>query len=765
MLKPRLSVVVPYHNVADYIDDCLTSLTHQTFDDFEVILVDDGSTDASIEIAREFCRRDPRFRLVTQENQGLGPARNAGARHAEGDYITFADSDDLIPRYAYGLMVKTLDDSGSSFAAGNARRFNNALGVRPSYVHRIPFATDRIGTHVFSFHELALDRMVWNKVYRRSFWNEHGYEFPAIHYEDYPVTLRAHLDAVTVDVLSAPTYYWRERESGESITQRVFEYQNLLERVVSDEMVLDLVDRRAPELRSIVHRHFTVIDLAALLQAFATVGESDAEALAQLGRRMIDRLDRGALGRSSPFAQLQQSALRAGNVEMLRRLARMERDGNLVGGPQVRKRRITPWAYEIDLPGSDHRGIPGRFYHVPRRRLRLGTTVTDVRWDADALLISGTAEIRQVRTSERSDLRLTLRHDTKRYPLDVRRTTALDSHGERRPVGFTATIPLTLLAGLEATGVTSFIEVDFTTDGLRRVDDLRGAQPGNPTMAVGTWAGDRVWFQPGPASNGRYGIKQLIDPFQITAARFTGTELIIGGRLPSGTAHASLELSRPSGSSVSVPLEPTADATEFTAVLPVDLLTDPHGLDDPFTLRSTWAIHAVAAGVATPLTLAGFNRPVSRVHGDRVTVLTRTPAQYGNLVDAPLRLIADTIGIQDGPCLAIGGEQWTDKADPVVWRRFLDRADRHVDVEAALSTENGRWSATVDLADLVADLPAMRSVVNLGEWAPYAVGRSASAYGIPIDPFAVARLPLTIEVAGRIVTVTPRAGSFFIEVR
>ena len=52
--------------------------------------------------------------------------------------------------------------------------------------------------------ELVLDRMVWNKVYRRSFWNEYGYRFPAIRYEDYPVTLKAHLDAVTVDTLAAP---------------------------------------------------------------------------------------------------------------------------------------------------------------------------------------------------------------------------------------------------------------------------------------------------------------------------------------------------------------------------------------------------------------------------------------------------------------------------------------------------------------------------------------------------------------------------------
>src|SRR5689334_20068273 len=116
----RLSVVVPFYNVADYIADCLDSLERQTFDDLEVVLVDDGSTDDSRAIAEEFCARDPRFRIVTQENQGLGPARNTGVKHAEGEYITFVDSDDLVPRYAYELMVGSLDETGSSFAAGNA---------------------------------------------------------------------------------------------------------------------------------------------------------------------------------------------------------------------------------------------------------------------------------------------------------------------------------------------------------------------------------------------------------------------------------------------------------------------------------------------------------------------------------------------------------------------------------------------------------------------------------------------------------------------
>ncbi|MFC7757949.1 glycosyltransferase family 2 protein [Catellatospora bangladeshensis] len=117
-MTPRLSVIVPFFDVAEYIGDCLESLRRQTLRELEVILVDDGSRDGSTAIAERCCAADPRFRIVRQENQGLGPARNTGAREAAGEYLTFVDSDDVVPAHAYEAMVGSLDRSGSSLAAG-----------------------------------------------------------------------------------------------------------------------------------------------------------------------------------------------------------------------------------------------------------------------------------------------------------------------------------------------------------------------------------------------------------------------------------------------------------------------------------------------------------------------------------------------------------------------------------------------------------------------------------------------------------------------
>lgn len=91
-----VSVIVPIYNVEEYLEECLESIRNQTYTNIEVILVNDGSTDGSIEICERFCQQDNRFKLLTQENQGLSSARNRGVKESIGEYIMFVDSDDVV---------------------------------------------------------------------------------------------------------------------------------------------------------------------------------------------------------------------------------------------------------------------------------------------------------------------------------------------------------------------------------------------------------------------------------------------------------------------------------------------------------------------------------------------------------------------------------------------------------------------------------------------------------------------------------------------
>ncbi|GAA1291533.1 hypothetical protein Psi02_35970 [Planotetraspora silvatica] len=217
---PRISVIVPIYDVELYLPACLESVSAQTWEDIEVLMVDDGSPDSSAEIARGFAERDGRFRLIHQGNLGLGAARDTGVRHATGDFLAFLDGDDLLPPYALEYMLASLLESGSDLATGNVGRYDGRR-VRQSAMHRVVFSGPAATTHVTRTGVLMRDRQVTNKLWRRSFWDAHGFSFPrGVLYEDMLVALRGHVLAGSVDVLPAQVYLWRERTAGSrSITQ------------------------------------------------------------------------------------------------------------------------------------------------------------------------------------------------------------------------------------------------------------------------------------------------------------------------------------------------------------------------------------------------------------------------------------------------------------------------------------------------------------------------------------------------------------------
>ena len=104
-----LSIIIPVYNKEQYIDGCLTSILNQTFTDFELILVDDGSTDGSAAVCRRFADADHRISLITKPNGGVSSARNTGLSKADGKYIGFIDSDDAIEPDMYELLIRNAE--------------------------------------------------------------------------------------------------------------------------------------------------------------------------------------------------------------------------------------------------------------------------------------------------------------------------------------------------------------------------------------------------------------------------------------------------------------------------------------------------------------------------------------------------------------------------------------------------------------------------------------------------------------------------------
>lgn len=92
----KVSVIIPVYNVEKYLESCLESIKSQTFTDYELILINDGSTDESVAIMRRYAKTDARIRIISQSNRGVSAARNLGLSVAEGEYVLFVDSDDTI---------------------------------------------------------------------------------------------------------------------------------------------------------------------------------------------------------------------------------------------------------------------------------------------------------------------------------------------------------------------------------------------------------------------------------------------------------------------------------------------------------------------------------------------------------------------------------------------------------------------------------------------------------------------------------------------
>ena len=181
-----ISVIVPVYNVEKYLDRCLQSILGQTYTHLEVICVNDGSTDNSISILKEYEKKDGRIKIITKPNGGLSSARNTGLKHATGTFVSFIDSDDEIKLDTYEKVIKAFSEDVDVVFFGAEVRYDtheelvnsdkNYYSIKFSGKYKI---TDDI--------LLNSDCSAWNKVYRRKKILSNNVTFPEGKlYEDFP---------------------------------------------------------------------------------------------------------------------------------------------------------------------------------------------------------------------------------------------------------------------------------------------------------------------------------------------------------------------------------------------------------------------------------------------------------------------------------------------------------------------------------------------------------------------------------------------------
>ena len=163
---PKVSIVVPVYKVEKYICRCVDSLLNQTYTDYEIILVDDGSPDNSGKICEEYAKKDDRIKVVHKKNGGLSSARNAGIRNSTAEYILFCDSDDYVSPDWCRIMVETMENNPSAFIVSGILKTEDSTELLSDKEDN-SLDYNIINTTYFDLYKRGVSGYAVNKIYKR----------------------------------------------------------------------------------------------------------------------------------------------------------------------------------------------------------------------------------------------------------------------------------------------------------------------------------------------------------------------------------------------------------------------------------------------------------------------------------------------------------------------------------------------------------------------------------------------------------------------
>ncbi|PBC79421.1 CDP-glycerol:poly(glycerophosphate) glycerophosphotransferase [Streptomyces sp. TLI_235] len=786
-MAPRLSVVVPIYNVERYLEECLDSIAAQTFTDLECVMVDDGSKDGSAAIAEAYAAKDARFRLVKQENKGLGAARNTGYRHiADGtEFLAFVDSDDTLPPSAYELMIGTLDETGSDFCTGNVQRFR-AVGYYQSGGHRKPFKETRLRTHITEIPTLVTDRTAWNKVYRRSFFDGADILYPeGILYEDAPVSVPHHYLATSVDVLSEPIYHWREREVGEmSITQMKTNPKGLIDRVASMELVRAwLLKQTDPKFKRYLRSYDENNLVEEIPMFFWSVLDGDQgyrDAYQECVGRLLRAIGPEQIRKLRAPLRLKYHLTLQGRMDELVEQMRFEKDSN---GAAPARGLLRAYA--------DYPFLRGGRKSVPADVLRLDNALVmrsrlyDATWTDGKLRLNGHAFPEHLGVEHRTDMvRVLVLREAK-----GRRVLAVPAKAQYSPeatassphdlyscdwAGFTATVDAKRFKhrGEWREGSWRVLVAGVGKGGVYK-GRISGGWSDSAEYPPVQWVDQDVRIVPWFKDNH---LNLRVERVRVRAAEVSasGGSVTVVGLAVSGLdlAGARLRLKHvESDRDLHFPLElgaPAGREVPFTAVFPIAELTavrEAWAALDPASserLRDRWDTELeLADGTTVPVVLDDRAAPEQLdqpIDGDTRTLYTKpSPSGYLQFVDQVLQPVIESItaasgteGFLVGGSFPLGG---THRYELVI--RHSWREEEH---QYPVEITDGRFKAAlpaVPTASFAGQVP-----LAMGTWQVFfrPVGAAADALFPPalLAQACHGALPLEVEARGKRITLERR---------
>ena len=221
--KIQVSIILPIYNMSKYLDLCLTSLQNQTLKNIEIICVDDGSKDNSLEICNKYASQDKRFKVIHQPNQGQGAARNNGIKYAQGEYIAFVDPDDWVREDMYEILYSEAKKNNCDIAQCDYKIYSN------NYVNLINlFPTKDIKTKIFQWDKCIKNGLqdfclyCWNKIYKTELIKENKISFGSYKIsEEHQFVISSMIKANKIAYIPIPLYFYLIRDNSSDHSYKI----------------------------------------------------------------------------------------------------------------------------------------------------------------------------------------------------------------------------------------------------------------------------------------------------------------------------------------------------------------------------------------------------------------------------------------------------------------------------------------------------------------------------------------------------------------
>lgn len=232
--NPKISIIVPVYNTANYLEECLDSLINQSLEEIEIICIDDKSEDDSPKILEKYASSDKRIKLLyNKENTGQALARNIALKSVKGEYVSFMDSDDKIDLNAYEKVLNFSEENNLDMVLFNVVRFDRKGIIGGSELHEKSIQKLNSNTNILENNEFVYDTSPCNKLIKTSLIEENNIEFVDRLYEDLLFSMELFTSTDSVGVLPDVKYYWRRRrdKSNKSTTQNRTNKKNIADRI------------------------------------------------------------------------------------------------------------------------------------------------------------------------------------------------------------------------------------------------------------------------------------------------------------------------------------------------------------------------------------------------------------------------------------------------------------------------------------------------------------------------------------------------------